>query len=177
MSGIIPKPIKKTPKLYEFAPYIVFGLVAAVVLVYVTLLYLENKTSKVSRDLEEKIIQVGTKDEKALETQVLVNKQKIEDFSKLFADHKKTSNFFKFLEDNSHPKIWFNKLELNSQDSEVVLSGETSSFETLGQQMVIFQNQALVKAVEISDLSLGKNGRASFTFSLSLDPKIFQHNE
>ena len=177
MVGIIPKPIKKTSKLYEFSPYIVFGLVVAVVLAYIALLYFENKTSKIAWDLEEKIAQVGTKDEKVVEAQVLLDKRKIDDFSKLFADHQRASNFFKFLEENCHPKIWFNKLELSPKDSQVVLSGETSNFETLGQQMVIFQNQGFVKTIEISDLSLGKNGRANFTFSLSLDPEIFKNNE
>ena len=166
MPGIIPKPIKKTSKLYELAPYLVFGLVLAVVLAYVVLFYLANKTSKTLLDLEDQIAQVGTRGEKVIETQVLSDKQKIDDFSKLFSDHQRASNFFKFLEKNSHPKIWFNKLELSSSDSQAVLSGETANFETLGQQIVIFQNQPLVKKIEISDLAIGKNGRANFTFSL-----------
>lgn len=174
MVGIIPKPIKKTPKLYELAPYISFGLVVAVVLVYAVLLYLDNKTSKTLFDLEDKIAQVGTKNEKVIETQVLLDKQKIDDFAKVFADHQRTSNFFKFLEENSHPKVWFSKLELSSKDSQAVLTGETSNFETLGQQMVIFQNNELVKGVEITDLTINKNGRASFSFSILLDPKIFR---
>ena len=177
MVGIIPKPIKKPSRVYEFATYIVFGLVVAVVLVYIVLLSLGNKASKTMEDLQERIAQVGTKDEKAVEAQVLLDKQKIDDFSGLFANHQKVSNFFKFLEENSHPKIWFNKLILNSEGSQVVLGGETANFETLGQQIVIFQNQELVKNVEITDLAIGKNGRATFSFSLSLDPEIFKNNE
>ncbi|MFH1423405.1 MAG: hypothetical protein ABIG29_00405 [Candidatus Nealsonbacteria bacterium] len=177
MIGIIPKPIKKTSKLYGFSPYIVFGLVLAVVLAYVVLFYLGNKASETSSDLEEKIAQVGTKEEKVLETQVLIDKQRIDDFSKIFSDHQRFSNFFKFLEENCHPKIWFNKLELNSQDSQAVLTGETSNFETLGQQMVIFQNQTLVKTVEITNIAIGNTGRVDFTLSLLLDPEIFKTNE
>jgi len=177
MVGIIPKPIKKTSRLYEFAPYIVLGLVLVVVSAYVVLVYVGNRTSKTLWDLQDKIAQVGTKDERALETQVLLDKQRIDDFSKIFADHQRASNFFKLLEENCHPKVWFNKLELSSQDSEVVLSGETSNFETLGQQIAILQNQELVKNIEISDLAIGKTGRANFTFSISLDPEIFKNNE
>ena len=177
MVGIIPKPIKKPSQVYRLAPYIVFGLVAVVVLAYIVLSYLENNASKTMENLQERIAQVGTKDEKVLEAQVLLDKEKIDDFSKLFADHQRVSNFLKFLEENSHPEIWFNKLILNSEDSEVVLAGETANFETLGQQIVIFQSQELVKNVEISDLSLGKNGRATFTFTLSLDQEIFKNNE
>ena len=174
MIGIVPRKIKKTSKLYEFSPYIVFGLVTAVVLAYVVLLYLGNKTSKISWDLAEKISQVGTKDERALEARILLEKQRINDFSKLFADHQEASNFFKFLEENSHPKIWFNELELSSKDSQAILSGETSNFEILGQQIAIFQSQVFVRIVEISNLSIGKDGKANFTVLLTLDPKIFQ---
>ena len=174
MIGIVPRKIKKTSKLYEFSPYIVFGLVTAVVLAYIALLYFGNKTSKISWDLEEKIAQVGTKDVKAIEAQVLLNKQKIDDFSTLFADHQRASNLLKFLEENSHPKIWFNELELSSKDSQAILSGETSNFEILGQQIAIFQSQVFVRIVEISNLSIGKDGKAKFTVLLTLDPKIFQ---
>lgn len=174
MAGIIPKPIKKTSRLYEFAPRIAFGLALAVALSYVALFYLENRTSQTLWDLEEKIAQVGTKDEKAMETQVLLDKREIDDFSKLFADHKRASNFFKFLEENSHPKVWFNKLEINLQDSQAALSGEAASFEALGQQMAVFQSKEIIKNIEMSDLYISKNGRAGFTLSLSLDPKIFK---
>ena len=174
MIGIIPKPIKRTSKLSAFAPYLVFGLVLAVIFAYIALFYLGNKASKTLWDLQDKISQVGTKDEKVIETQVLLDKQKIDDFSALFADHQRASGLLKFLEENSHPKIWFNKLTLNLAESQVVLLGETSNFETLGQQIVIFQNQELVKSVEITDLAVGKTGRVNFNISLSLDPQIFK---
>lgn len=177
MGSIIPKPIKKTPRIYKFIPYIVFSLVLVVISVYITLLYIGNKASETLLDLEEKIAQVGTKDEKTIEARVLLDKQKIDDFSNVFADHKKASNFFKFLEENCHPKIWFNEFKLSSQDSQVVLAGETSNFETLGQQIVIFQSHELVEKIDVSDLTIGKSGLVNFTFSISLNPEIFKNNE
>jgi len=177
MVGIIPKPIKKPSKLYQLSPYIVLGLVAAVILVYAALLYFENQASTALQDLQEQIAQVGTGDEKTIEAQVLLDKQKIDDFSEIFANHQRASNFFKFLEENCHPNVWFGKLELNTQDDQATLSGEAAGFETLGQQIVIFQNQKLIKNVELSDFAVGTNGRVNFTLSLSLDPAIFNNNE
>lgn len=177
MIGIIPKPIKKPSRIYRFAPYIAFGLVGAVLLAYVALVYFESRASKTMGKIQDRIAQVGTKDEKVIEAEVLLNKKQIDDFVKLFAGHQRVLNFLKFLEANSHPEIWFNKLTLSVEDSQVVLSGETSNFETLGQQIVVFQNQELVKDVEISDLSVAKNGRAAFTFTISLDSEIFKNNE
>ncbi|MFH1780692.1 MAG: hypothetical protein ABH841_01690 [Candidatus Nealsonbacteria bacterium] len=177
MTGIIPKPIKKASRLFEFSTYIVFGLVLAAVVAYVALFYIGNKTSAALQDLQEKVAQVGTSGEKNLETQVLFSKKKIDDFAKIFADHQRASFVFKFLEENCHPKIWFDKVELNIHDYQAVMSGETSSFETLGQQIIIFKNHKMVESVELSDFAIGKNGRVNFTFSISLKPEIFQNNE
>ncbi len=176
MVGIIPKPIKKTSKLYEFAPHISFGLVIVVVLGYAFLWYLENKATNTLQILHDKIIQVDTQEEKNIETQVLFDKKRIDDFSKLLESHKISSGFFKFLEENCHPKIWFTKLELNPQASQASLSGTTSNFQTLGQQVIIFKNQELVKNVELSNLSIGKSGEVEFSLSLDLDPKVFDFN-
>lgn len=175
MVGIIPKPIKKASKWPEFIPYAVLGLVFVVVLVYAALFYLQSQATKKLDNLEDRIGRVGTQDERFLETQLIFDKQRIDDFSVLFAKHKTTSGFYKFLEENCHPEVWFTELILDSEDSQVVLTGETPNFQTFGQQIALFQNQELVKNIEISDLSVDKRGLANFTFSLTLDPKIFQN--
>ena len=64
--------------MYRLAPYIVFGLVLVVVLAYIVLSYLENNASKTMENLQERIAQVGTKDEKVLEAQVLLLDEALE---------------------------------------------------------------------------------------------------
>lgn len=173
MVGIIPKPIKKTSRWHDLAFPISLGLLIAVVLGYFLLWYLESKTKNNLQVLQEQITKIGTQEEKDTERQVLLDKKTIDDFSKLLANHKTASDFFKFLEENCHPKIWVTKLELNPQTAQASLSGTTLNFQTLEQQMTIFENHDLVKKIDLSSLAIGKKGEVEFSFSLDLDPKVF----
>lgn len=174
MVGIIPKPIKKAPKWHNIATYAAFGLVIAVVLGYAGLIYLENKALNAIWDTEEKITKVGTKEERNMEIQVLLNSDKMGKFSTLFQDHKKSSKFFAFLEENSHPKVWITRLDLNTNEAEATLTGQTPNFQTLGEQLLIFQKEEVVKSISISSLSIGKDGKTGFILSLSLDPNLIK---
>jgi len=174
MVGIIPKPIKKPPKWHNTAAYAAFGLVAAVVLGYAGLIYFENKALNTMRDVEEKIIKVGAKEERNMEIQVLLNRDKIGRFSTLFRNHKKSSNFFAFLEENCHPKTWINKLDLNINKAKAALVCQTPNFQILGEQLLIFQEQEAVKSIGISNLSIDKEGETRFTLSLFFEPSIFK---
>ena len=174
MIGIIPKPIKKAPKWHNIAIYAAFGLVVAVVLGYAGLIYLENKALNTIWDAEERITKVGTKEERNMEIQVLLNSDKIGKFLTLFQDHKKSSNFFALLEESCHPKVWITRLDLNANEAKAVLAGQTPNFQTLGEQLLIFQEEAMVRSISISSLSIGKEGETKFTLSLFLNPSIIK---
>ncbi len=174
MVEIIPKPTKRILPWQNALFYLSLALVIAVVFGYFILLYFENKASGASRNLEEKIAEVGTPEEKAREIEVFAQKRKIEDFSKLLQGHQKSSNFLKFLEGITHPKVWFSRVELNIDQFQAQLSGRTQSFQTLGQQLFIFQRQNLIQNVDLAKLSLGKTGEAEFSFLLSFDPELLK---
>ena len=174
MVGIIPKPTKKIPRWHNLALYISLGLLLAVVLSYVILFYLGNKSLSNLWDLEDRIMQAGAIEEKLLEVKVISDKKRINDFSEIFQDHKKSSNFFKFLEEICHPQIWLTELTLSPDDAQASISGKTSSFQALGQQFLIFQKQNLIQEISLTDLSLGKEGKIEFRFSILFDPQIFK---
>ena len=174
MIGIIPKTLKKTPQWQNFAFYISCALLAVVILGYAALFYFEAKAFGVLQDLEEKIAQVATKEEKVTEAKVLSAQKKISDFSKLLKNHQKSSNFFTFLEENCHPKVWLTEVALNPEKAEALVSGKTADFETLGQQLFIFQQHELIQSVDLTNLLIGKKGETEFSFYLYLNPKIFQ---
>jgi len=125
-------------------------------------------------DLEDQIAQVGTMEEKALELKVLTSKERIDDFSKLFQDHKKSSNFFKLMEESCHPQVWFSEVSLDSDRGEVLISGKSPNFQILGQQLFMLRGQDLIKEINLSSLSIGKGGETEFIFSLLLEPQIFK---
>ena len=174
MVGIIPKTTKKAPEWHKLALYVVLGLLVVVILGYALLFYFEGRAFNSLQNVEEEIAQVSTKEERIIEVRVLATEKKINDFSKLLQDHKRSSKFFTFLEETSHPKVWFLKVELITEKAEALVSGQAESFETLGQQLFIFQEHELIKSVDLTDLLIGEEGETEFSFSLHLDPQIFQ---
>lgn len=174
MVEIIPKKTKKASEWYNFGFYIVGVLLIVVVLVYAVLFYFEGKTWDVLQDLEDKINQVGVKEEKVAEAKALIAQKRINDFSKLLKSHKKSSNFFILLEENCHPQVWLTGLELNPERAEALVSGRTSDFQALGQQLFIFRQQDSIERVELTNLLINEEGETEFSLYLYLDPQIFQ---
>ena len=174
MVEIIPKQVKKTLPWQNFLLYASLGLLVAAILSYSILMFSENKASVSLLELEEEILKAGTPEEKALEVKVLSLDKKIKAFAVLLSTYQRPSNFFKSLEELSHPKTWFSRLELYPETRKAVISGKTPNFQTLGQQLIILQSQDLFKDINLSNLSLGKEGEVEFTFNLSLSPQLFK---
>jgi len=79
---------------------------------------------------------------------------------------------FEIIEENSHPQVWFSQLNLEAKQGKVILGGQTQSFETLGQQLLIFQNAEKIKEVTLSSVSINKLGKIEFSFSLVFGKEI-----
>lgn len=171
---IIPKTTRKISGWQNIAFYPSLALLMVVVLGYLTLIYFENKALVTVQDLEEKIYEVGTYEEKIQEAEIFKQKRTIDDFAILLKEHQKPSGFFKFLEEISHPKSWFSELNLKLDEFKLTIHGQAPNFQVLGQQLSIFQAQDLIQDVNLSNLSLNKEGGTDFTFELSLDSQIFK---
>ncbi|OGZ24421.1 MAG: hypothetical protein A2896_01280 [Candidatus Nealsonbacteria bacterium RIFCSPLOWO2_01_FULL_43_32] len=174
MVGIIPKTVKKTPQWQNFVAYFCYALLIGLVLGYALLFYLEGKAISSLQNLEEKITQVATPEDRVAESMILATKKRINDFSTLLQDHKKSSNFLSFLEVNTLPKVWLTKLELNPAEAKALVSGQAPDFKTLGQQILILQGQEQVQSVDLTNLSIGKKGETVFSFDLYFNPQILQ---
>ena len=172
---IVPKDIAKKPFwlniLFYFSLVLLIGLSAS----YFTLNYFIQKADQRIQELDEELEKAKTPEEIALEGEVLGYQEKIGDFSVLIKDHRFNSNLFSFLENLTHPKVWFSNFTLDSEIKKVKISGETESFQTLGQQLIIFQNEEHIKKVDLSNIALGERGKIEFDFDLLLDPKIFKN--
>ena len=174
MVGIIPKTIKKNPRWQNLASYFCYALLIVVILGYAALFYFEGKAVGALQNLEEKMTQVATKEDRAAESRILAAQKKINDFSKLLQDHKKSSSFFAFLEENTLPKVWLTKVELSPGEAQALVSGQAPDFKTLGQQILIFQGQEQIQSVDLTNLSVSKKGETEFSFYLYFNPQILQ---
>ncbi len=173
MIYIIPRPPQKMPQWQIILFYFSLALLMAVVIAYFVLNYFHGKSAAALEDLEERILAVGTAEDKKIETEVFASQEKIKDFSELLAAHPRTSQFFEFLEKNTHPKVWFTDLDLSPELPQAKIGGQARNFGTLAQQIYIFREEDLIKGIKLTDISLGEGGEAKFLLNLSLSPEIF----
>lgn len=174
MIEIIPKPEKEPARWPKILFYLSLALLIGAILGYFVLDYFEKRASLTLEDLEERLQELSTSEEKVLEEEVLLYQKQINDFSTLLEEHKIASNSFEFLEKITHPRLWFNDFSLNLETYQMTVIGSAPDFPTLGQQLIIFQKEKSIKEVNLTDISLGEEGKVSFGFDLSLDPQIFK---
>jgi hypothetical protein len=171
---IIPKPPVKAPSWQNILFYFSIALLITSVFSYFGLDYLLKKNKIVYQELEEALAREKTAEETALENRVFGYQKRINDFSKLINKHLYASKVFPLLESVCHPKVWFSDFDFSLKDYMVVVSGEAESFSALGQQLMIFEKEPLIKETNLSQLSLGAEGGITFTINLSLSPGAFK---
>lgn len=172
---VIPKRKIKTKKLLNLGFYASLILFFAFVVSYFVFdkLAIPNREKELA-GVKERISQKGTPKEKEMERAVLKYETETKDYSVLLASHKHSSKFFSFFESLCHPQVWVTSIGLNMEESTVTFFGLTENFQTLGQQLIIFKKEKLIKEVNLTNISMEPDGEVSFTMELSLEPGIFQ---
>lgn len=174
MVEIIPKTAAKLPLWQNILFYFSLVLLSVAVLAYFILVFSLKKAETTSENLEEILAKEKTVEEVVLEKEVFDYQKKIKDFSKLINLHLFSSNFFEFIEKNTHPQIWFSKLDLNPRKGEASLSGEAENFTVLHQQLQIFRADPKVLNLNLVKIAIGKEGGVDFGLNLGLDPSLFK---
>jgi len=170
---IIPKKVAKVSAWQNYLLYFIIVLLLSSIIGYFGLRYFIKNSDQRLKEIEEEIGKAKSPERKALEDRLNSLSAKIDDFSPLLLNHQKSSNFFNFLEENTHPKVFFTKLNLDTKGNLIELSGQTDDFLTLGQQLLIFQKSEFVQNLKLSKVGISKEGKVEFTFNFSLDPKLF----
>lgn len=137
------------------------------------LAYTGQKADEEKITIENTLAKQKTPEEKALELEVLSNRQRLQDFPALMGSHKTATGFFRNLEAKTHPNVSFGSLALSPAENTAELAGTANDFETLAQQLNIFENAGgFIKNVELSKISLNTEGTVDFDFLMLLDPKV-----
>lgn len=173
MIEIIPKPVAKLPRWFNIVFYLSLVLLFLAISSYFVLNQSQKKSFKELQDLEEAIALERTPQRVNLEKEILLYQKKIDDFTFLFNNHLSISKFFDFLEKNSHPRVWLPQINLIPGQGQLIISGQTESFKALGQQLLIFKKEPLIKDISLTKISIGRRGEIEFSLNLSLDQKIF----
>ena len=172
--NVIPKKeIERKPWL-DWVFYFCFILLILSVLSYFVLAYSLQKTDEALNKVEAKISeQEQSKENKELKENLLEKEKKINDFSNILKKHRLYSELFSFIESLTHPEVVFANFNFTSVNLNLALSGKTSNFKTLGEQLLVLQAQSDIKSVELSNIFLMEDGSIDFNLDISLSPKIF----
>jgi len=174
MVGIIPKPAEQTPLWQSILLYFSIALVIASVLSYFYLDNIKKKSSAVLENLEQTLAKEITPQEKITKGEVLSYQDKIKEFRTLLNNHEIDSKFLNLLDASSHPKVQITELNLDLTRHQAVVTGLTDSFQTLGQQLIIFRNEKEFTGVSLPDILIGEAGKVKFSFLLNLAPDLFK---
>ncbi len=171
---IIPKKVKAKLPVVNILFYLSLILLIISVLGYFILGYFQKNSARTLQNIENIISQKETPEVKALEKRIFGYQKKIEIVDSLLTSHQLSRNFFSFLENLSYPKIFFSKLNLDVGKLQASISGQAESFESLGQQLSIFRRGEFVKDVNLTEVSIGKEGEIKFSIELSFDSQMFK---
>ena len=174
MVEIIPKPSEKIPSWQNIFFYLFFGFLLLTFSAYFILDNYLKKAETTLKNLEETLAKEKTAEEIALEKEIFGYQRKIEEFSKLIKGHLFPSKFFKFIEENSHPQVWFFKLDLSPGEGKAKLSGGAENFLVLDQQLQIFKTNPLVKNFDLVKVNINKEGKVGFDLDLDLKSSLFK---
>lgn len=169
---IIPKSKIRKTSLTNIFSLILAGTLLASLLSYVALNFYQKKLSREVSDIEKSLQKSPS--EKNLEDGIFSYQRKIEDVNLLLSSHRAAANLFDNLGKNIHPKIWLQKFKLNMDEKTIYVFGSTDSFEILGQQTLIFEEQEFIKNTNLTKVSIGRDGKINFELQLIFDPKIFE---
>lgn len=169
---IIPKETPKIPPWLDILFYLSAGLLIFVFISYFLVSQSIKAAGKAEQEIDAKLAAEVSRSAE-LKKEILTYQKKIKDFSGVISGHMENSNIFAFIEKQCHPRVWFSEFDLDTKEGVVTLSGETQSFQALGQQMIIFRDQEVVKSASLKGVTMDGGGQISFELSLSFDPSIF----
>lgn len=98
---------------------------------------------------------------------------RIKDFGYLIGAHSDTRNFFNYLEGVTHPKVWFDSIKLDADNSRISLTGIAESFLVLGQQILALEENQIIREVNLNSFSSEEEG-VVFDLEIFASPIIFK---
>ena len=127
----------------------------------------ENK--KLLTEVENRIVQVGTPQQKELKDSVSNYKKKFDDMAQLLTSHKIPTKVFSILESNIHPKVYISDMLYTSANKgwKMNINGVAADLISLAQQIKLFQECTGIERVLLSSVNTA-NQQITFKIELTL---------
>lgn len=177
MVEIIPKEKQVTSSQNNILFYIALIIFVLAIGGYFVFIFLINQSQNQITTLKTELEKQKTPEVVSLEKDILALQKKINDFSVIFPRHISVFDFFQLLENKTHPDIYFYSLTLSSSEFRAQLFGRAKSFNAIDQQIQLFKKEKLVDTLDLTTISLNKQGEVEFTLDLTFDAQFFKPYE
>jgi len=157
--------------------YIVCVLLLAAIACYGIFAFKEYSQKKDIEQLDIKLAEYGTAEQKMSEKTFLSYKKKIDDFATVVNNHRISSIVFSFIESKTLSSVWFSNMSVSKANNSINLSGEAESMQALSNQVNVFeQSDDYVKNIVLLSSQMSGAGTTRFTLSVALNPGMFAYN-
>lgn len=153
--------------------YFVVTLLVATIFCFLIFTVKISVEKKNMAQLDAKIANTGTSQQKQLEEEVFEYQDKIDNFATLLNAHKIPTKIFDAIKGFMLPNVWFNNFAMDAKSSIIQVIGETDDMASLSRQIEIIEGLDFVKDISGLTFDMAESGKINFSFGIILYPKIF----
>jgi len=131
----------------------------------------ENLAEQIE-DIRQRTVDLRTTTNESLERQLRNYQTQIVKFSDLLNQRYLTSRVMNFIEETIHPAMIYKEFSISIPENRLQLEAMTQTYNVIGEQLLVFNNDPRVKRVETSNYLRDKEGWITFRVIIELDPAL-----
>jgi len=169
-------PIKKETDLREnliLVFSIIVFLISLGVYFYLNNVILSQNKAKLLTTTNEYNTLAGS-DVRVKESELSLAGKYIGDFKVLFENNPKVSNFFISFQKWTHPKVVYSGFIFDISSRRVTMSGSTSGFQNVMQQIAILNIESTIESYQISNVALAQDNSVNFNLELTVKAEVLK---
>ena len=125
-------------------------------------------------DAKQRIVDLKTSANQEMESQLLTYQTQIRNFNKIKSERYLTSRVLDLLESTIHPEVVYQNFSINAVEKRILLNGITHSYGSIGEQLLVLNNDERIQRVETNSYSRDKDGWITFRLIIDFNPAIIQ---
>jgi hypothetical protein len=123
-------------------------------------------------DIRQRTVDLRTAANEDLERRLSNYQTQIVKFSDLLNQRYLTSRIMNFIEETAHPGVLYKEFSINIPENRLQLEAMTQTYNVVGEQLLVFNNDPRVKRVETSNYLRDKEGWITFRAIIEFDPAL-----
>lgn len=153
----------------------IFSLILFVLLlvIYFGLDYYTKTKVNYNNDLDKQIETLRASFSIEKESEIINFESRLNNLSKLLANHTYLSKLFAELEAKTHQKVYFNNFEYDQKNNVLKLDGVAQNYTILAEALTAFSQDENILSVDFKNLKTGASG-VTFSLELKINPQLIK---